>query len=269
MKAGNNKQRYRVGGVVITLLIFFHWLGWLGSAENLLVGLFKPVTVTMNAIRVRVLEKWTGLSADNSQQSCGQNCQVELVSTQAQLSLMTQENQLLKNLLAYKTKTNYSLLVAEVLGKNIDTTEKTIILSLGSGDGVTLGAPVIGENGILVGKVIKVEPALSIARLLSDSQSKIAVTILSKNYSLGVLEGGYGLSWRVKFIPRNEIIMIGETVVTSGLEPSIPRGLMVGNVVAIENESYQPFQQAVVSPLLDLNKLTIVSILQKKIISNF
>jgi cell shape-determining protein MreC len=69
----------------------------------------------------------------------------------------------------------------------------------------------------------------------------------------------------VKFIPRNEIIIVGEAVVTSGLDPNIPRGLMVGNVVAIENESYQPFQQAVVSPLLDLNKLTIVSILQKKL----
>ena len=54
---------------------------------------------------------------------------------------------------------------------------------------------------------------------------------------------------------------ICDQIITSGLEQSIPRGLLIGEVAVAENEAYQPFQQAVLTTATDLSKLTIVSVL--------
>jgi rod shape-determining protein MreC len=89
----------------------------------------------------------------------------------------------------------------------------------------------------------------------------IAATILNKDASLGVVEGGYGLSVRMNFIPRNEDVFVGDKIITSGLEESIPRGLLIGEVAVLENEAYQPFQQAVLATAIDPSKLTVVSVL--------
>ena len=64
------------------------------------------------------------------------------------------------------------------------------------------------------------------------------------------------------FIPRNEVVLVGDMVVTSGLEETIPRGLLIGEVAVAQNEAYQPFQQAVLTPSTDLTKLFIVSVLK-------
>jgi rod shape-determining protein MreC len=101
-------------------------------------------------------------------------------------------------------------------------------------------------------------------RLLNDNSSKIGATILNTDRSLGVVEGGYGLSVKMNFIPRNEIVKVGDIIVTSGLEAGMPRGLLIGSVTAIENETYRPFQAALLLPGTDLSKLSIVSILIAK-----
>jgi len=49
--------------------------------------------------------------------------------------------------------------------------------------------------------------------------------------------------------------------VTSGLEKGIPQGLLIGTVEAIEKEAYQPFQKAILNPLANLDKITLVSVL--------
>ena len=112
-----------------------------------------------------------------------------------------------------------------------------------------------------MGKITKVEKQLAVVRLISDNQIKVAATVLNNERSLGVVEGGYGLSVRMSFIPRNEVVQVGDQIITSGLELNIPRGLLIGSVAAVENEPYQPFQQAVLTPAADLAKLTLVSVL--------
>lgn len=113
----------------------------------------------------------------------------------------------------------------------------------------------------MIGTIAKIEKNISLVRLINDNQSKIAATILNRDNSLGVVEGGYGLSIRMNFIPRNETVLIGDKIITSGLEQTIPKGLLIGEVAVAENEAYQPFQQAVLTSATDLSKLFIVSVL--------
>jgi len=148
-----------------------------------------------------------------------------------------------------------------IVGKNIENTERVVAISTGSDSGIKVGQPVVVLEGIIVGKVIRVEQNLSWVRLINDSNSKIAAVILNKERSQGVVEGGYGLSVNMNFIPRNEKVSVGETVVTSGLDPNTPKGLLLGTVAAVINEAYQPFQKAVLNPAVDLSKLTVVGVI--------
>jgi rod shape-determining protein MreC len=59
----------------------------------------------------------------------------------------------------------------------------------------------------------------------------------------------------MNYIPQNEIIKVGDMVITSGLEENVPSGLLIGVIEAVEKEAYQPFQKAVITPSVDLTKI--------------
>ena len=86
---------------------------------------------------------------------------------------------------------------------------------------------------------------------------------MSRDRSIGIVEGGYEISIQMNFIPQNEELNVGDAIVTSGLEETIPRGLLIGRVEAVKKEAYEPFQQAVITPAAPLHALTVVTVLTR------
>lgn len=250
--------------VTLLLLIFFHHLGWLNFFEKL-------IRQTMGA----VLSQTHSLSVDIKKQTDEQNINSECRNeyeqivywqkqneiTSAQLKILEQESNELKKILNFNQQNNHQVIAATTIGKGSDNAERVLTISSGSDQGIKINQPVIALDGILIGKVIKVSQNVSWVRLINDGSSKIAAIILNDEKSQGVVEGGYGLSVNMNFIPRNEKIAVGETVVTSGLDEDVPKGLLIGTVAAVVNETYQPFQKAVLNPAIDLAKITTVGII--------
>jgi len=249
------KKTYLLVIGVFFLIIFLHYLGALNFIEN---KIRNTIVLVLKPITTRIQQDGT---APNSDLCLGTSTS----STADQLSIknkiLEQENFELKNQLNFKNRGLSHLITAEIVAKNLDTADQIIVLNRGSIDGIKNDQPVIYGDGILVGKIIKVEENISFARVLSDNHSKIAATILNTDHSLGIVEGGFGLSIKMTFIPRNENIITGDQIITSGLEMSMPRGLTIGKVAAIENESYQPFQQAVITPAIDYEKINFVGVI--------
>lgn len=250
--------------VILIGLILLHYVGWLSGLENIIRSLVIPELITFNTIRIKVGDeyRWFRNRAELTQaaEQCFAESRAQAVTT-ANYKLVQDENRQLRELLDYKKKDRPSLIVAAVIGKSADNIDQTVLIDHGSNEGVITGAPVIAETAILIGKILKVNTTSAVVRLLNDNQSKLAATVLNRDKSLGVVEGGFGLSLRMKFIPRNESVAVGAQIVTSGLELGIPRGLLIGTVAAVENEAYQPFQQAVLTPATALDKLTLVSVI--------
>lgn len=246
------------------MLIFFHYLGWLSAVERGARFLIIPISTQITHWRVASQDAYNYFANQkimveehNKRLNENQNLKV----ADAKLKDLEKENIELRKQLNFFHRRNFISVAADVVGQNSDSVEKMVIIDAGEAVGIKLGQPVVAGDGILVGTIAKVEKNISFARLINDNQSKIAATILNKDGSLGVVEGGYGLSVRMNFIPRNETVIIGDTIITSGLEQTIPRGLLIGEVAVAENEAYQPFQQAVLTTAIDLSKLTIVSVL--------
>lgn len=257
-------KNYLFFGLIFALIIFARYLGWLNFIDNGARLVLTPISAAVNRWRISFADSYNYFSDKNRVINQYNQCVVEnqnLATANVKLKNLEQENIELRKLLNFSHRRNFTMVTAAVTGKNTNSAEKMIIIDAGESTGIKIGQPVVAGDGILVGTIAKVEPSLSMVRLINDNQSKIAATILNKSDSLGVVEGGYGLSVRMNFIPRNEQITLGEKIITSGLEQNIPRGLLIGEVAVAENEAYQPFQQAVLTPATDLYRLVIVSVL--------
>lgn len=265
-KSNLQKTTIIVGGIII-FLVFFNYLNWFDLGKNLLRKIFIPFISQSGNFSVQIKDNYEFFKNRDQFFNAYRACQLSLQENDegiTQLKLLKEENEELKKQLNFKEKNSYTTVLAAVIGNNLEGTEKTIIIDRGEKEGVKLGDPVIVDEGVLIGEIVKVESDISIVRLLSDNQSKVAATIINKDKSLGVVEGGYGLSVKMNFIPRNETVQIGDLVVTSGLTENVPRGLLIGKVAAIENEAYQPFQQAILTPSADYSRFVYLSIILSK-----
>ncbi len=258
------KRTYAGIGALIIVLIFFNFLGWLNPVKKLFRRVFNAPLNSFYSWGGNLKENYAFLFDRDKfigayDQYLEEKRQNEIIS--AQIKILTEENKELKNLLYFKEEKKTQLFSTRIIGEESNGTEKIMIINGGTRDGLETGQPVVASQGILVGKISKTEEDISFVRLLSDNQNKVAASILNKDKSMGVVEGGYGISIKMNFVPRNEILMAGDQVVTSGLEEQIPKGLLIGTVVAVENEAYQPFQQAVLTPAVDLTKLNLVGVI--------
>ncbi len=267
MRKNQLQKNTMLAGGIILFLVFFNYLGWLNFGKKFLRQIFIPFIQHSGEFSIQIKDEYEFFQNRESFFDAYRESQILLQTrdvNEVKVKLLEEENLELKKILNFVEKNQYDYKISKIIGNNLEGTEKTIIIDKGEKDGIKTGSPVTVGEGILVGKVIKTEKDVSIVRLLSDNQSKIAATILNKEKSLGVVEGGYGLSVKMNFIPRNEVVQIGDLIVTSGLEENIPRGLLIGKVAALENEAYQPFQQAILTPSADYNRFIFLNILLLK-----
>lgn len=250
--------------VTLLLLIFFHYIGWLKWIEGA-----TRQTMAVLLTKTHLLSVTTKQQADIPKDKLV--CQNEYEQTifwqkqndisNVHLKILEQENSELKKILNFSQQSGYKVITATVIGAGSENTERVLAISSGLKNGIKVGQSVVVLDGIMVGKIIKAEEDISWILLINDSDSKIAAMILNEEKSQGIVEGGYGLSVNMNYVPRNEKVTVGETVVTSGLDQSVPKGLLLGTVAAVVNEAYQPFQKAVINPASDLSKLTTVGVL--------
>lgn len=251
-------------GLFFIILIFAHFVGILKPVEKFFRALVSPVVTSANSWSINIANQMEYLDnpAKIAELISSYNTLSNTVAHKdTQVKILTEENDQLRKLLNFKKETPTTIVISEVIGKEFVSNDQNIIINKGSLAGIKLGDPAIATEGILIGLVIRVENDVSIIRLINDNQSKIGATILNRERSLGVAEGGYGISLRMSMIPREENIAPGDQIITSGMEKTIPRGLLVGTIASVENESYKPFQQAILVPTADLNKLTTVGVL--------
>lgn len=251
---------------VILLVIFFHYLGWFRPVEDFLRFLIKPSTQFLYNISIQINNEEENFATTDDLKTAYKTVKEELLNQKIdtiKLKLLEDENIELKKQLNFASKNSFTQLGATVIGKNIDALGNNIIIDQGEVDGMVLDAPVIVSEGVLIGKIVRLEKNISVVRLINDNQSKIAVTVVNHDKSLGLIEGGYGISIRLNYVPQNEIINVGDIVITSGLESNVPAGLLVGTVDTVEKEAYQPFQQAVISPFVNLEKISLVAVIIK------
>ncbi len=246
-------------------IILLHYLGILQPAENYLSKWLQPAARATfrlaNAINIFYSDK----TDERDLASLAARLEAEnkkLLAENVSFKILADENEALRQQLAFYSRHNYQKVLANVISRESGSGEnKVIVLDQGRTAGIAAGQAIIVGDGIVVGKIFLVKANTAYGYLITDERAQLAAAGINQQSTSGVTKGELGLTVRLNFIPQTENIQAGEIIITSGLEADIPRGLIIGNVVEVTKETDDLFQSAVINPAVNLNNISIVSVI--------
>jgi rod shape-determining protein MreC len=174
------------------------------------------------------------------------------------------ENERLRQLLKFRQlNPTYDFrggqVIARVISEGPSNYLRTISIDLGENHGIKPDMPVVTERG-LVGRIYKVGPTSSTVLLITDPSS--GVNAMTKtNRVVGVVNGQAGTLPVMEYIPQDAEVTVGDPVITSGLGGNFPKNLVVGQVVEVRKRDFDMFQQAVVRPTVNFDRLEVVLVI--------
>src|SRR5712664_2937084 len=135
----------------------------------------------------------------------------------------------------------------------------SIVLGIGSDDGVKVGHVVLSDQG-LVGRVSEVGSNYSKVLLVTDSGSAVSALVQGSR-AAGIVPGQFGDTLIMDWILQTEDVKVGDVVITAGLaigndlRSLYPKGLVLGKVVEVTRGENGTFQRAILVPAVDLRHL--------------
>jgi rod shape-determining protein MreC len=180
-----------------------------------------------------------------------------------ELREVERENQTLREMLDFaQTRPGLELrgaqIVARVIGRESNNFLDYIMLDLGQTHGIAVGMSVVTDQG-LVGRISEVTESWSKVLLITDASSAVNAILQSSRLN-GVVRGSPSGDLVMDYIPQGREFSIGEVVLTSGLGGRVPKGIPLGQVTEIRQRDIDVFQQAVVQPTVDFQRLELVMI---------
>lgn len=225
-------------------------------------------TPFMESTRGRVWDWWVtvvarggGLSGEESADEQAAVLRADNIRLKAEL----QDYRILRQQLASPSLDDWKSLPAMIVGRPIDTAHTGLALNRGLEDGVTVGAPVVTRDFLLVGVVETVQSQSSFVRTLLHPESQFSVMSVPEDIEAkaarGLLESRFRTSLHMVTIPRDLPIAEGENIVIDARNEDLPLGLVVGKVQAVDNPEHEAYQEARIELPYDLDELRAVSIL--------
>ena len=175
---------------------------------------------------------------------------VETINNMREINI---ENERLRTLLAFKKKYLPSAVLAEVIARDTTSEYQTIRINKGLDVGLSRRMPVMTPSGV-VGQLIQVWQHYSDVLLVTDHSHAIDVAI-QRSRARGVLKGGVDLSCELHYLTRTDDVVVGDVVVSSGIEGIFPKGILVGRVMEIEKKKTGVTRRVKVAPTVNLSKL--------------
>jgi rod shape-determining protein MreC len=149
----------------------------------------------------------------------------------ARTSELAQENERLRRLLGMHEDLAPKSIGASVVTARLGGQSRVILVDRGSGDGVRPDMAVVAWGGA-VGRVVSVERGFARVRLISDPNSG-ASGVISRSRAEGMVVGRGDESLEMVYVPKYADVVVGDRVVTSGLDGVFPRGFGLGRVTVV------------------------------------
>lgn len=179
--------------------------------------------------------------------------QVAAAQAMQQAQLQMAENVHLRKLMGAREHLPVKSMMSEILYDARDPSTRKVVLDRGIRQGVQLGLPVIDNAGV-VGQVTRVFPFTSEVTLLTDKEQAIPVQVLRNGLrSVAYGRGQSGLL-DLRFMAPNADILVGDVLITSGMDGVYPAGLAVAKVVQVENSAAGAFGRVVCQPLAGIDR---------------
>ena len=169
------------------------------------------------------------------------------------LIILKKENREYKNLLNISDDIEYNFVTSKIISRSNLSYTKSVILTSGKNDNITLGSPVIYENSLL-GFISELGNSSSRLMSITDGKVKIPSIIVEKNLKI-IVSGNNDKYLEILNLNNLSNIKDGDRVFTSGDGNKFPENLFIGTIKTKKNGDF------IIEPYLDINRLNFVYIL--------
>lgn len=252
--------------IFVFFVVFFvmHYSGFGSYADGFLSRSFNPFfgfiykkTSNIGSSASLFFSK-RDLSAENEKlhQSL-----IDLKIENAKLKNINQENEWLRSEMSFFSDYNYDAIFGHIIGYDLSSPKRHAFIDKGKKDGLKTGMAVTTKQGVIVGTIGSVRSDTAEIIFLTDGNSKIVANVVGEVISPGLLRGFHGLSIKLEMISREAEFAESDSVVTSGVNPNIPAGLLIGSVGSVEEKTDGLWQEAVVNLAINYNDIEMVSVI--------
>jgi rod shape-determining protein MreC len=163
------------------------------------------------------------------------------------------ENLRLRHLLGLKEKGEFSLIAANVIGKNLQLLRNTVTLDAGERNGVRADMPVVTENG-LAGKVVATSGHFAVAQVLYNKDIRVSAKVERSRVD-GIIRWEGGPMLTLQDVAKSLDVQSGDVVITSEYSSFFPPGIRIGVVASARGAEGSLFQSIEVRPAVDFSRL--------------
>jgi rod shape-determining protein MreC len=145
-----------------------------------------------------------------------------------------------------------STTAAGIIGAAAMPDFRTLTIDKGTGDGLRSDMAVIAPAGI-VGRVVIPSGRSAKVQLLID-RNAAAGAIIERTRAQGVVVGSGDERLRMDYVSEVADIIVGDVVVTSGIDGIYPKGFVIGRVEVVEKAG-TAYKRIIVKPAVDFSSL--------------
>ena len=236
-----HKSRFLlVGLVLVHLAVISHQVdtgGGISLLQSAIFTVLSPVQAVFSGVVRGVASAWRGWVDLRHVHVANQRLDERV----RYLEMLLQERQhqaresdRLREVLALRQAFPLETIPAEVVTRDGVPFFRSLTIDRGRDAGVALQAAVICPAGVL-GRVIAVGPKAAKVQLLQDREGGAGV-VVERSRVTGVVSGQLGLAGAgpsdlaMQYVPSLADVVVGDVVVTSGMDRIYPKGLVVGQV---------------------------------------
>jgi rod shape-determining protein MreC len=173
------------------------------------------------------------------------------------------EAERLEKLLKLNEKSDYKMVIAQVIARDPSMWFDSIQVDKGRLSGVEINMPVVTSGGI-VGRVVATSPWSAQVMLVTDEKSGAGAVVgqLGQSNSLGSIRGmGENGLLEMRYVSGLEKVQPGDTVMTTGQDGIYPPGYNIGEVVEVRPGSATQTHVIHIRPGAGLERLKEVAVL--------
>jgi rod shape-determining protein MreC len=155
-------------------------------------------------------------------------------------------------LLALRDRSNLTTLAAEVIAGAAMPDFQTITIDKGARDGLRGDMAVIAPAGV-VGRVVVPSLRAAKVQLLID-RNAAAGALVERSRAQGVVVGAADRRLQMEYVSEVADVVVGDLVVTSGIDGIYPKGYAIGRVETVERAG-GAYKRIVVKPAVDFSSI--------------
>jgi rod shape-determining protein MreC len=227
------------------------------ALEAAVFGVFAEVQRGTSSVVSVISEMWSGYVGLRQVRAENEVLRKRLAETEVALQeqrALADRSHLLEDLLELRDRTTLKTTGAEIIAAGATPDFRTVTIDKGTREGLTSDMAVIAPAGI-VGRVVVPSASAAKVQLLIDRNAAAGAVIQRReSRAQGVVVGTGDVRLRMEYVSEIADIVVGDVVVTSGIDGIYPKGFVIGQVESVE-KSGSAYKTILVRPAVDFSRL--------------